>query len=79
MSYNSVRLSIAPADYIAISIDLNFVPNGEVRRCINVTVVEDSIFEPTQSFGIALNSTDSEIVIRPNFATTRIMDNDCEL
>ena len=65
---------VAPDDYIEFNVTLMFEPR-EIRRCVNVTIMDDFIDEPDESFfyklrrtpdlhpRITLDTVDGEIVI----------------
>ena len=75
MRYNHLFfILVAPDDYIEFNVTLMFEP-CEIRRCVNVTIMDDFIDEPDESFfyklqrtpdlhpRITLNPVDGEIVI----------------
>ena len=56
------------------------VTNG-TQACLNITIVDDDVFESDHDFGIILNSTSlsSVTVDAPTFSTIIIQDNDGNL
>ncbi len=66
----------AGSDFTAVSGTLNFAA-GESSKIISIPIINDTIFEGNESFGIALsNQTNNASLVSPNQATVSIYDND---
>jgi GrpB-like predicted nucleotidyltransferase (UPF0157 family) len=65
----------APGDYTAISGDLTFAP-GETSKDFTVPIVNDSVFEATESFSVALSLPGNSTLGTQSTATVTITDND---
>lgn len=71
-----------PGDYTALAAyPLTFASGDPVgtRRCVNVTIIDDDIIEPDQSFSLLLESSDPVDIMPISQAQVNIIDNDCEL
>ena len=69
---------MAPDDYIEFNVTLMFEP-CERRRCVNVTIVDDFIDEPDESFFYKLRRTPDlhpRITLDPVNGTIVIIDDD---
>ncbi|WYM00653.1 MAG: Calx-beta domain-containing protein [Gloeotrichia echinulata CP02] len=78
----SVRVNLsngtatAPSDYLSNPITVNFT-NGETSKIVNIPIVDDTIFDPNQTFNITLsNPTNGATIGSQNNATVTIIDND---
>jgi len=72
-------VSIAGSDYISLRQNLTFNPEDRlVPRCANITILEDNVFEGTESFSVNLLRTDSssDITLARTRARVDIIDND---
>lgn len=65
----------APQDYIGISTHLLLTPS-ETRKCINITLLDDSIVEEREKFALELASSEVGILLNPNKTTITIEDTD---
>jgi len=65
----------APQDYIVISTHLLLTPS-ETRKCINITLLDDSIVEEREKFALELASSEVGILLNPNKTTITIQDTD---
>lgn len=65
----------APQDYIGISTHLLLTPS-ETRKCINITLLDDSIVEEREKFALELASSEVGILLNPNKTTITIQDTD---
>lgn len=63
-------------DFIVVSEVLLFTDEGATMLCINIIVVNDDIFEETENFFLALNSSDDRVILSPSVATIFILDDD---
>ena len=65
-------------DYDPLSVNLNFAA-CETRQCVNVTIVDDFVDEPIESFSVTLDRTpgfDVRIRLDPVEGVVEIDDND---
>ena len=72
-------LATEPDDYTAITdMELTFTADDVINTalCVNVTIVDDSIVEPEQSFTVSLTSNDPVQFVPVQQANVVIMDND---
>ena len=72
-------VSIAGSDYISLRQNMTFNPEDRlVPRCANITILEDNVFEGTESFSVNLLRTDSslDITLASTRARVDIIDND---
>ena len=72
---------VAPDDYIGLNVTLMFEP-CETRRCVNVTIMDDFIDEPDESFFYKLRRTPDlhpRITLDPVDGEIVIVDDDGQL
>ena len=72
---------VAPHDYIEFNVTLMFEP-CEIRRCVNVTIMDDFIDEPDESFFYKLRRTPDlhpRITLDPVDGEIVIVDDDGQL
>ncbi|HSP28230.1 MAG TPA: Calx-beta domain-containing protein, partial [Ilumatobacteraceae bacterium] len=67
--------ALAPGDYVAASGTVTFNP-GEISKQITVYVVGDTVSEPTETFGVALNLVSGPATIDDGLGVITITDND---
>ena len=65
-------------DYSSISVTLTF-DETSTRACSNISIVDDGIYEGTESFTVTLDSTDFEVILEPHTGSITITDNDSRL
>jgi len=67
----------AGSDYVASAGTITFAA-GETNKTLAIPLVNDNVFEPTESFGLLLtNATGAQVnLMTPNSATISIADND---
>jgi hypothetical protein len=73
--------AVETMDYGAIDVILMF-DIGETRKCVNVTIIEDLVDEPLESFTYTLTRTpslDPRIELDPTNGTVEIIDNDVNI
>ena len=73
--------ALSPGDYTALAnFPLTFYSGDPMgtSRCTNVTIIDDDIIEPDQSFSVLLSSTDPVYITPTSQAQVVIIDNDCE-
>ncbi|HEY3725320.1 MAG TPA: Calx-beta domain-containing protein [Acidimicrobiia bacterium] len=68
-------VATSTSDYVATSGDLTFNPGGATTQTVNVTVRDDTVFEPTESFSLVL-SAPTHALISVGTGAGRIRDND---
>jgi len=75
--YNVVctYVSSGVADYGSINVTLTF-DESSTRACSDISIVDDSIYEGTESFGVRIVSTDVEVILEPHTGSVTITDND---
>ena len=70
--------AVNPMDYLELNTILSFAA-CEIRRCVNVTIVDDLVDEPLEFFDYTLEGTpglDSRITLDPVDGVVEITDND---
>ena len=65
----------AGADYVAASGVLVFAP-GQTTRTFSVPIIDDSLIEPTETFGLLLSNVVGSVALGQAAATASILDND---
>ena len=73
-------ISVSPLDYEVLSTTLMFAA-CETRRCVDVSIVDDVIVEPIETFAVTLERTpdlDSMITLNPVEEEINVIDNDCK-
>ena len=73
-----VTSAVAPMDYGHVATLLSF-DACEMRRCVNVTIVNDVVLENVESFDVTLDRApelDSRITLSPVDGIVEIIDND---
>ena len=73
----TVYLSIGE-DYEAVSMSpLNFEPNSPLAsvRCVNITINDDDVIEPDQTFSVELSTTDP-VFLEPISMATVVIETD---
>ena len=66
------------SDYLGVSMDLVFTAgtsNGTMQ-CINVTIIDDSLVEPNETFAVTLTTSNSDMELGENLTTITITDTD---
>lgn len=74
--------ALSPGDYTALANSPLVFNSGDpvgTSRCANVTIIDDEIIEPEQSFLALLTSSDPVYIAPTQQAQVTIIDNDCEL
>ena len=56
----SFALSTAAEDYVTLTASLSYEPGSPLnsRRCVNITIIDDDVVEPDQSFAVSLVTMD---------------------
>ena len=66
-------------DYAGLNSDILTFPinsgNGS-KMCSSISIIDDSILEPVQSFSVLISTTDSNVIIRKERLVLSLMDND---
>lgn len=65
----------ADSDFTSTTIELEFQP-ASTRACGNISILEDSRLENSETFSVELNTTDQAVVLNPMMAIVSIADND---
>ena len=55
---------------------MTFAPSDNGRKCLNVTILDDSLVERTESFMLTLVTFDPAVSLSRNEATVTIIDDD---
>ena len=68
------------ADYVPLATSLCFDTESPARQCVNVTLLDDNLFEGGESFILMLSSAISSnlVDITSNVTTVSVIDNDGE-
>ena len=67
------------SDYTAVSSLLTFpatTSTGDVMRCINVSITDDSVFEESETFTVTVTTTSPRVTLGNNDTTVTITDNE---
>ena len=75
---NELDFLTAPADYIQVR-SMTFAPSDNGRKCLNVTILDDSLVERRESFMLTITTSDPAVSLSRNEATVTIIDNDRKL
>ena len=76
--YSFLNCTGGGRDFLVLNQDLTITAasNGS-RECFDITIIDDSIIEDTESFQVSLTSaTENVVVTNSSSATVRITDND---
>ena len=76
--YSFLNCTGGGRDFLVLNQDLTITAasNGS-RECFDITIIDDSIIEDTESFQVSLTSaTENVVVTNSSSATVRIIDND---
>lgn len=63
----------APMDYDGLPINVTF---DSCRKCVNLTIEDDSVLEKTETFSITLTTNDSQLTLEPDKADVSISDSE---
>ena len=66
----------APEDYVPLDLHSSFSPTNGNRKCLQLSVVDDSHLESDETFSLILATTDASIVLGSDQTFVRIFDND---
>lgn len=55
---------------------MTFAPSDGDKKCVNVTIVDDSLVENNEEFSLTLTTSDSAVSLTSSEATVTIIDND---
>ena len=67
--------STNPVDFTPIRASFAF-DRTTSRRCVDITITDDSIIEDTESFDIILDTSDPGVMLSPSRSVVSIVDND---
>ena len=68
--------STEATDYIPVSQNLTFDPQESLQECIDILIMNDSIYEENEVFSVFLANNDPDVVVRPESAMVTILDED---
>lgn len=64
-------------DYSFSAVNLTFSMSSTTRQCVNITIVDDDLLEPSELFLVQLAAFDPNVFLEPSHeATITIADND---
>ena len=63
-------------DYIPVSENLTFDPQGSLQECLDISLVNDTVYEEDEMYSVFLVNNNPNVVIRPASATVTIIDED---
>lgn len=66
----------APGDYNELIYHMTLSHSDGVRKCINITIIDDELVEDTEIFSLTLASEDNAVSLIPDRLTVMILDND---
>ena len=79
VQYNySLKYPTGESDYIETTREVTFAP-GETLQRVDVTIINDNVYEGLEEFTAELTTTDSGVDIFQPDATARISDDDGNL
>lgn len=74
-----IYFDTAPTDYIPVTTNVTFTPNGENVHLVHVNITDDQLFEGSESFIVTLTPlppNQARVRVVGGNATIRIQDND---
>lgn len=66
---------ITDGDYVTITQEIIFLP-GDQLKTVNVTIIDDDIFENLEDFSAQLSTLDGRVVLAESNAVAQIVDDD---
>ena len=67
----------ANRDYTTTLTEFSFRPTtGQQLQCVEITIIDDTIFERTETLLVVLSSPDRAVQVDPPYAFITILDND---
>ena len=79
MSFSTLGSAEDGFDYTAVSSPLTFpatTSSDDVMQCINVSITDDSVFEESETFTVAVTTTSPRVTLGNNDTTVIITDNE---
>lgn len=70
-----VCITLIDGDYINKMQDITFSPGDQLKR-VNVTIIDDNIFENLEEFSAQLTTLDGRVIIAESDAVVQIVDDD---
>ncbi len=64
-------LTVEAKDYKSFMAQLLFAP-GQVKQCVNITILEDDILEGPEDFQTTLSTSVDRVTLNPEMATVNI-------
>ncbi len=68
-------MNVETKDYESVMAQLLFGP-GQVKQCVNITILEDDILEGPEDFQTNLSTSVDRVTLDPEMATVNIEDDD---
>ena len=72
------RMFSAGDDYVSVEEMLIFAPGREPVECLNVTIINDDIFETSESFVLSLDVKHESVPVNAT-VYINIIDDECKL
>jgi serralysin len=67
--------AVAGSDYTAVTQTLSFEP-GQTVRTISIPIVQDSLIESAETFGVRLSNASTNVTIADDYGVANILDDD---
>ena len=72
------KLATAGSDYVERTVALTFTPTSSPRQCVDVSILDNLIFEGEESFSAQLVPDDeTTVIMAPSNVAVTITDEDC--
>ena len=71
-------LSSASMDYTPANGEFTFSPSASLWQCVNITIEDDSVSEPVETFSVSISTSVGRVVLEPNITVVEIVDDDGE-
>ena len=75
LAYSTLFALVSPSDYEAVSEVLTFA-QCETRRCVNVSITDDLVNKPEETFSLSLTKISSFVTLSTTAAEVLITDDD---
>ena len=71
--------AVSGSDYISLSYNITFTSGSEdgQTECVNITIVEDILYEVDETFALTLTKADLGVNLENDTTTITITDTDC--
>ena len=67
--------ALAGSDYIGVSSD-EVLNSASKHRCVNITILEDSVFHGNQTFTVNLTALDPNVLLETSATVITIVEDD---